>query len=248
MATAAQLEQQLASQQSDYLGRLEGAGQLPKVVSEEWNKAGGAETTRLRGQEADLLKNYVSSGAAAREKYKEVWDPFARDRLAANQRQLEYSPVADIRSELAMRAEALGVATNSAQSMYGADLEKRKTGLGFTEAAYSRAYQREEDSRQRASAAASRSAAAKKEKELTQSDINGAVDVLWSIPSDNPSDKRYDKEGNVIGSNDRVLSQSEAKEGLRRLIGLYGDPNRAYDVFKRAFSAGGFSKYGKYDL
>ena len=145
MATTKELEQQLEKQQAGYLSRLEGAGQLPSVVSSEWQKAGGAETAKLRGEEAGLLTDYVSAGARGREKYKDVWDPFARERLATSSAAAEYKPIADIRSELAMRAEALGVATSSAQAMYGAETQRAETNLGFTESAYSRALAQEQE-------------------------------------------------------------------------------------------------------
>ena len=145
MATAAELESQITKQQADYLARLERAGQLPTVISEAWQKAGGAETAKLRGEEAELLKGYVSAGAEAREKYKDVWDPFARDVLASKQVELKYAPIADIRKELAMRAEALGVATQSATAMYGAETERAQTGLGFAQSAYERAWAREQE-------------------------------------------------------------------------------------------------------
>jgi len=150
MANTQELEQRLEQQQKNYLSRLESAGQLPSVVSQEWQKAGGAETTKLRGEEAQLLTDYVSAGARGREKYKDVWDPFARERLATSATALEYKPIADIRSELAMRAEALGVATQSATAMYGAGTQRAETNLGFTQSAYERALQREqEETRQR---------------------------------------------------------------------------------------------------
>ena len=145
MASAQELEQQLTKQQSDYLSRLEKAGQLPTIVSEAWNKAGGEETKALRGEEANLLKDYVSAGAEAREKYKDVWDPFRRDTLASQQKALDYAPIADIRAELAMRAEALAAATQGAVSMYGAETDRAGTAMGFTESAYNRASDRESE-------------------------------------------------------------------------------------------------------
>jgi hypothetical protein len=154
MPTSTELEQRLEQQQRDYLSRLEKAGQLPTIISQEWNKAGGTETTALRGQEAELLKNYVSAGAEAREKYKDVWNPFSRDVLASKQVGLNYAPIASIRNELAMRAEALGVATTSATSMYQAGTQAAETGLGFTQDAYSRALAREEKAAAEATALA----------------------------------------------------------------------------------------------
>lgn len=147
MATSstAELESKLGAQQSDYLKRLQEGGNLPTVISDAWNKAGGAETQALRGQEGDLLKNYVSAGANNRAKYADVADPFARDKLAANQTAMDYSPVADVRKELAMRADALGVATNAAVGSFNAGTETAKTNLGFTSDAYSRALQREQE-------------------------------------------------------------------------------------------------------
>jgi len=145
MASAQELEQQLTKQQSDYLSRLEKAGQLPTIVSEAWNKAGGEETKALRGEEANLLKDYVSAGAEAREKYKDVWDPFRRDTLASQQKALDYAPIADIRAELAMRAEALAAATQGAVSMYGAETDRAGTAMSFTESAYGRASNRESE-------------------------------------------------------------------------------------------------------
>lgn len=143
MSETTDLENQLKTQQSDYLKRLEAGGQLPTVISKAWNEAGGAETTALRGQEGKLLTDYVAAGANNRAKYKDVWDPFQRDALAANQTAMDYKPIADIRSELAMRAEALGIATQSSQAMYGAGTQMAETNLGFTQSAYDRAAARE---------------------------------------------------------------------------------------------------------
>jgi len=148
MATNTQeLETELERQQKNYLSRLEGAGRLPSIISEEWQRAGGAETANLRREEADLLKSYVSAGATALEKNKNIWDPYARNRFVAQDVAQAYAPIADIRSELAMRAEALGVATASATAMYGAETSRAATGLGFTESAYSRALSREQEAR-----------------------------------------------------------------------------------------------------
>jgi len=143
--TTSELEAKLQQQQKDYLARLQRSGQLPTVISRAWKKAGGAEQTALRGEEANLLKKYVSAGAESREKYKDVWDPFARERLATQNTALSYAPIANIRKELAMRAEALGVATSSSQAMYGAETERAQTGLSFTQSAYERALNRERE-------------------------------------------------------------------------------------------------------
>jgi len=162
MASTVELEAELERQQKDYLSRLEKAGQLPTVISEAWTKAGGAEQTALRGQEADLLKKYVSAGAESREKYKDVWDPFAREKLASQNTALSYAPIADIRKELAMRAEALGVATSSSQAMYGAETTRAETGLQFTQSAYERALARETAAAAAAKASKSSGGSAKK--------------------------------------------------------------------------------------
>jgi len=150
MSEASELEAKLQAEQANYLKRLEDSGRLPTVISEAWNAADQGGTAKLRTEEADLLKGYVSKGAESREKYKDVWDPFKRDTLAAQNTALAYAPIADVRKELAMRAEALGLATQSAVAMYGAETNRAETNLGFTESAYNRALQREqEQTRQR---------------------------------------------------------------------------------------------------
>jgi len=145
MANTSELEAQLTKQQADYLSRLEKAGQLPSVISEAWQKASGEETKKLRGEEAELLTKYGSAGATAREKYKDIWSHTARGSLVAQDIESAYRPIANIRKELAMRAEALGVATQSATAMYGAETERAGTNLGFTESAYQRAAGRESE-------------------------------------------------------------------------------------------------------
>lgn len=157
MASSAELEAQLQKQQADYLAKLEQAGQLPTVINNAWQQAGGAETAALRGQEADMLKNYISAGAQARQQYQNVWDPFARDTLAAKQVQLNYAPLADIRSELAMRAQALSAAQQGAASAYNADLSRQQQAIGFTQDSYNRAFQKE----QAAAAAAAKAASSR---------------------------------------------------------------------------------------
>lgn len=154
MPSSAELEQQLQKQQSDYLKSLEQAGSLPTVINNAWQQAGGAEQAALRQQEGDMLKGYVSAGAQARQQYQNVWDPFARETLAAKQVQLNYAPIADIRNELAMRAQALSAAQQGAASSFGSDLNRQNTAIGFTQDAYSRAMQRE----QAAAAAAAKAA------------------------------------------------------------------------------------------
>lgn len=137
------IEAQLKTQQADYLKRLQDSGNLPTVISKAWNDASGADTANLRTQEGNLLKDYVAAGANNRAKYADVWDPFARDKLAANETALNYAPIADVRKELAMRADALGVATNSAVAMNNTQNEVAKTNIGFTQDAYSRALAKE---------------------------------------------------------------------------------------------------------
>src|SRR3990167_9611222 len=110
MATVAELEQQLQRQQEEYLRNVEGFGALPQKISEAYQKAGGAELAGMRGKEAELLKKYVSAGAEQREKYQNIWDPFARERLSQQGVAQQYGTISDIKQELSARAEALGVA------------------------------------------------------------------------------------------------------------------------------------------
>lgn len=160
MPTSSEIETQLNQQSADYLKRLEAGGQLPTLVSEAWKKADAGGTAALNTQEGDLLKNYVAAGANNRAKYADVWDPFARDKLAANATAMSYAPIADVRKELAMRADSLGIATNAAVSTYNAGTDVAKTNLGFTSDAYNRALQRETADQQRRDAAAAAAASA----------------------------------------------------------------------------------------
>lgn len=253
MATSAELNDQLQKQQADYLSRLEAGGQLPKVINDAVAATDNGQTAKLQQQEGDLIKNYISAGATNREKYKDVWDPFARDRLAANATAQQYQPINDIRNELAMRAQALGVATNAATSMYNADTQKQQTAIGFTQDAYNRAlneeqiaYKKQQDAialaESRAARASSSAAKTAKAKEVTPSMVNDAIGVLQAVPSDNPSDVSYDAKGNKLSS-DKYLSRNEAQTALNQLLGMYGDPTVAANVFARAIKAGGFSEY-----
>lgn len=220
MATSKQIEQQLSSQEADYLKRLEGAGQLPTAISSAWDQAGGAETANLRTKEGDLLKNYISAGAANREKYKDVWDPFARDSLASKQTALDYSPIADIRSELAMRAQALGVATTAATSMYDAGTKQAETAIGFTKDAYTRAYQREH-------------AGGSGTKLTSPANLSAIDKIISEIPSDNPANPK-----------DKYISRHEAAQALERIKATYSiDENKALELLNKALDAGGWTQW-----
>lgn len=251
--SSAELQDQLQKQQADYLSRLEAGGQLPTVINNAVAASDNGQTAKLQQQEGDLTKNYIAAGATNREKYKDVWDPFARDRLAANATAQAYQPINDIRKELAMRAQALGVATSAATSMYNADNQKAQTAIGFTQDAYSRAlndeqiaYKKQQDAialaESRASRASSSAAKVAKEKEVSPDMVNKGIDVLKAVPSDNPNDVTYDAKGNKTSS-DQYLSRNEAQTALNQLVGMYGDPTVAAQVFARAIKAGGFSEY-----
>ena len=144
MANSSELEKLLQQKQADYTNAIKGGGSLVGQISDAWNKAGGADTANLQKNLGTMLTNYVSAAPTARENYQTIFNPFVRDRLAAQSVQQQYAPIADIRAELSARAQALGIATRSAQSMYNTDLQSKQQDIGFTQDAYNRAFQKEQ--------------------------------------------------------------------------------------------------------
>ena len=258
MANTKELEQKLEKQQAGYLSRLEGAGQLPSIISSEWQKAGGAETAKLRGEEAGLLTDYVKSATSAREKYKNIEDPYQRESFVSQSMSNQYKPIADIRSELAMRAEALGVATSSATAMYGAETQRAATGLGFTESAYSRALQKEqeatrqteraEDIAREISEAAKNRAAARANKTPTQADITAATLSSIGDYAGQLKNKLTGMEGTELDqwakqfSNGAYGGQNSRDVVYDLLLGEYG-PQYQEDIMKIVYGVGGDARH-----
>jgi hypothetical protein len=225
--TSTQIEQELQTQSADYLKRLEAEGTLPTAIAGAWNAAGGAETANLRTKEGDLLKGYVSAGAQAREKYKEVWDPFARESLAAKQTEMDYAPIADVRSELRMRAEALGVATNAASSMYRAGTEVAKTNIGFTQDAFSRASGREDKA---AAAEAARVAEATRQKERAEDMAFQASEAAKSRAASRASSGSTKQDKELDKAN---ADLDDAKKEAWKILDEDSDWGKAFNSLKR---------------
>ena len=143
--TSKEISDQLQKQEADYLKRLEEQGELPQVIGEAWKKAGSEKNKALLGQEATALTNYVGAAPNARAKFQDVWNPFKREQLVGQEMQAAYSPIASVRKELAMRAEALGLATSSSMSMYQAGNQRAASGVDMTRNAYNRALQQEQE-------------------------------------------------------------------------------------------------------
>jgi hypothetical protein len=157
MANSSELEKLLQQKQADYTNAIKGGGSLVGQISDALNKAGGAETANLQKNLGTMLTNYVAAAPTARENYQTIFNPFVRDRLAAQSVQQQYAPIADIRAELSARAQALGIATRSAQSLYNTDLQAKQQDIGFTQDAYNRAFQKEQAAAARAASRASSS-------------------------------------------------------------------------------------------
>lgn len=186
-----QIESELQRSQQALRSRLreeeamrKAAGGLPGAIQNIWNQTGGKDTQNLRNQAGKIRGDYITATADARSKYRDIYDPFKRDQLAARSAQQAYRPLADINSELEARYQALGLGTQAAQSMYAADIDAYQAGtqrhqieLQQQESNYSRALERaREAQRQRErqqDIARSRAAAAAKAsqpKALTVSD------------------------------------------------------------------------------
>lgn len=268
MPTTQELESQLQTQSADYLKRLEEGGQLPTIVSNAWNKAGGADQTALRNNEADLLTKYVTSASDARNKYKDTWDPNVRESLVTRSMANDYKPIAGIRAELASRAEALGIATQGAVSMYNADTAKSGTALGFTQDAYSRALAAEqEQTRQKERSQDIQIAASKGSGgglgsggKINNTDVSTAQSLLgqndvqdWQVEQylkSNPRTKgkatTLDDAKKALG--DKTLSASEFAKAAKAAMDYFGDKEAAMAAMKKAWIAGGYKQYGSYPL
>lgn len=237
MSTSQELEQQL-KQKQDALSRLvQGGGQLSKQITDAWNQAGGAEQAALRQQEGKMLTDYVAAAPTARETYKDIWDPFVRDRLAAQQVQQQYAPISQIRQELAARADALNAAQQSAYSMYNSDVQRGQQDIGYTQDAYNRAWQKEQAAAAQAEAernrqfqaqqnALSRAASRARSSEPSAAEIKSAKQ-LSAISTIN----------NYVKSGDWVGNQDFEKKFLPELRQAYGDVFSSDELNKIAYEA-----------
>lgn len=237
MATTQELEQQL-KQKQDALSRLvQGGGQLSKNITDAWNKAGGAEQAALRQKEGQMLTDYVAAAPTARETYKDIWDPFVRDRLAAQAAQQQYAPISQIRQELAARADALNSAQQSAYSMYNSDVQRSQSDIGFTQDAYNRAWQKEQAAAAAAEAernrqfqaqqnALSRAAARSRASEPSAAEVKSAKqrDAIATI-------------NNYIQSGDWQGNQDSEKKFLPALRQAYGDVFNTDELNKLFYEA-----------
>lgn len=144
MANTKDLEQQLAQKEAAYNQKIKEGGTLASDLSKAWEQAGAPEMNALKNKQTELLTNYVAAYPTARENLQNVWNPFTRDRIAAEQVQTTYRPLADIQNEFAVRAKALNLATQSATGLYQSNLQSMQNDIGFTQNAYQRALQKEQ--------------------------------------------------------------------------------------------------------
>ena len=151
MASTKDLEQQLSQKEAAYNQAIKEGGTLASDITKAWDQAGAADMNALKKKQTELLTNYIAAYPQARENLQNVWNPFTRDRLAAEQVQTTYRPLADIQNEFAVRAKALNLATQSATGLYQSKLQGMQNDINFTQGAYQRAFQRDQ-----AAAAASR--------------------------------------------------------------------------------------------
>lgn len=192
MANSSELEKLLQQKQADYTNSIKGGGSLVGQISDALNKAGGAETANLQKNLGNMLTNYVAAAPTARENYQTIFNPFVRDRLAAQSVQQQYAPIADIRSELAARAQALGIATRSAQSLYNSDLQSKQQDIGFTQDAYNRAFQKEQAAAARAASRSSSRRSGGSASNKAEDTFNQAFNYAQNLFNSNADKKTED--------------------------------------------------------
>ena len=226
MATSQEIEADLQRKQADYLRRVQESGLLPQQISDKWNQLGGADVANLRKQEGDLLTKYISAAPESRDYYKDVWNPLTREKLAAQRTAQSYSPIAQIRQELAMRADALNAATRGIQSTYNADTQALQTDIGFTQDALNRALQREQAAAAAAAKAASSRGGGRKSsgkapspKTQAQEDINAYIQSgAWQ--------KEFDSEKNFLPS----LYQAYPELNAAQLNKMFYDSRKPFET------------------
>lgn len=243
MPSSSELEKKLIEQQKRYAEGTRESGQIPGLISKIANETDGKALADLRTREADLLTKYQSAAPRARENYQDIKNPFVRDRLAARTTENAYAPLADIRAEFALRAQALTEAQRAGLSAFQADQQSQQQDIQFTENAYQRAMQREAIARQEAAAkaAASRgrsggSGGGSAKKPTKQDAKNAAVDDIKQYIKSGAWKQEFDSEKNFLPQMYEAYAGYLSSDDISK---LFYDLRKPYEGGSNGFKAGG---------